>query len=143
MPVTSEEEASVEHKDYLPSEDMVLEFNYAFNQPVPDKPCKPEHIDTAIKLVLEELNEVKAAHSMESLEAYFKELCDLQYVVDQLFVKSGMVNHKEAGMIAVHQSNMSKLGADGKPIYREDGKILKGPNYQPVKSETLRDIIDS
>lgn len=143
MPVTSEEVVSVEHKDYIPSEDMVLEFNHVFNQVIPDKPCKPEHIDTAIKLVREELEEVVAAHSMESLEAYFKELCDLQYVVDQLFVKSGMVDHKEAGMIAVHQSNMSKLGVDGKPILREDGKILKGPAYRPVRLETLRDILDS
>lgn len=31
----------------------------------------------------------------------------------------------------VHKSNMSKLGDDGKPIYREDGKVMKGPNYQP------------
>src|SRR6056300_1010291 len=33
--------------------------------------------------------------------------------------------------LEVHRSNMSKLGEDGKPIYREDGKVLKGPNYSP------------
>jgi predicted HAD superfamily Cof-like phosphohydrolase len=37
----------------------------------------------------------------------------------------------------VHKSNMSKLGADGKPIYRDDGKVLKGPNYAPVDLEDL------
>jgi hypothetical protein len=37
----------------------------------------------------------------------------------------------EQALRRVHQSNMSKLGEDGKPIYREDGKVLKGPNYQP------------
>ena len=37
----------------------------------------------------------------------------------------------------VHKSNMSKLGEDGKPIYREDGKVLKGPNY---KLPTLKDL---
>lgn len=37
----------------------------------------------------------------------------------------------------VHISNMSKLGDDGKPIYREDGKVLKGPNYQPPVLEDL------
>jgi len=31
----------------------------------------------------------------------------------------------------VHESNMSKLGPDGKPVYREDGKVMKGPNYKP------------
>lgn len=35
----------------------------------------------------------------------------------------------DAGFAEVHASNMSKLGEDGKPIYREDGKVLKGPNY--------------
>ena len=39
--------------------------------------------------------------------------------------------YKAAGLSEVHRSNMSKLGEDGKPIYREDGKILKGPNYTP------------
>jgi predicted HAD superfamily Cof-like phosphohydrolase len=38
----------------------------------------------------------------------------------------------------VHRSNMSKLGEDGQPIYRNDGKILKGPNYQPPN---LNDIV--
>ena len=37
----------------------------------------------------------------------------------------------EQALRRVHKSNMSKLGADGKPIYRKDGKVLKGPNYQP------------
>ena len=37
----------------------------------------------------------------------------------------------------VHISNMSKLGDDGKPIYREDGKVLKGPNYKPPNLEDL------
>jgi predicted HAD superfamily Cof-like phosphohydrolase len=37
----------------------------------------------------------------------------------------------EQALRRVHASNMSKLGEDGKPIYREDGKVLKGPNYQP------------
>jgi len=39
----------------------------------------------------------------------------------------------------VHRSNMSKLGEDGKPIYREDGKILKGPDYF---HPNLKDILD-
>jgi predicted HAD superfamily Cof-like phosphohydrolase len=144
MPVTSKEEASVVvDSGYTCSESMVLEFRHHFNLPVPSTPCKPEHIDTAVKLVLEELNEVIAAHKMESREAYFKELCDLQYVVDQLFCMSGMACDKEAGMVAVHQSNMSKLGDDGKPVLREDGKVLKGPNYKPVSLETLRGILNT
>tara|TARA_R100000742_G_C4224744_1_gene47632 strand:- start:43 stop:192 length:150 start_codon:yes stop_codon:yes gene_type:complete len=37
----------------------------------------------------------------------------------------------------VHESNMSKLDDEGKPIYREDGKVLKGPNYKPPNLEDL------
>ena len=44
----------------------------------------------------------------------------------------------DEAMHRVHASNMSKLGEDGKPIYREDGKVLKGPNYEPPK---LNDLI--
>ena len=40
-------------------------------------------------------------------------------------------NHLYQAFLLVHQSNMSKLGDDGKPILREDGKVLKGPNYKP------------
>lgn len=40
-------------------------------------------------------------------------------------------NHLHKAFLLVHESNMSKLGADGKPIRREDGKVLKGPNYKP------------
>lgn len=49
----------------------------------------------------------------------------------------GDINYIEA-FRRVHQSNMSKLGEDGKPIKREDGKILKGPNY---KEPNLKDLV--
>lgn len=41
----------------------------------------------------------------------------------------------------VHQSNMSKLGDDGKPIKRDDGKIMKGPNYKPPKLDDLTTLL--
>jgi len=59
-----------------------------------------------------------------------KELADLLYVTygsaDTMNIPMDLV------FAEVHRSNMSKLGPDGKPIYREDGKILKGPSYKPV-----------
>jgi predicted HAD superfamily Cof-like phosphohydrolase len=57
-----------------------------------------------------------------------KELADLVYVCYQ-YAENLKWDLDEA-LNRVHQSNMSKLGEDGKPIRREDGKILKGPNYQ-------------
>lgn len=57
-----------------------------------------------------------------------KELADLLYVVLGTAVTFGLPI--EQVFDAVHKSNMSKLGDDGKPVYREDGKVLKGPNYK-------------
>ena len=58
-----------------------------------------------------------------------KELADLVYVCYQYAANMG--GDLDEAMFRVHQSNMSKLDEEGKPIYREDGKVLKGPNYQP------------
>jgi len=65
-----------------------------------------------------------------------KELADLVYVCYQYAENLGW-NLDEA-LDRVHQSNMSKLDENGNPIYREDGKVLKGPNYQPPN---LRDLV--
>lgn len=58
-------------------------------------------------------------------------LCDLQYVLDGTFLALGFHKVKDAAMTEIHRSNMSKLGEDGRPVKRDDGKILKGPNYSP------------
>ena len=58
-----------------------------------------------------------------------KELADLVYVCYQYAENMGWF--LDEALDRVHKSNMSKLGEDGKPIYREDGKVLKGPNYKP------------
>lgn len=60
-------------------------------------------------------------------EHLLKELADLVYVCHQMAAAFGW--DLQTAFNRVHGSNMSKLGADGKPIRREDGKILKGPNY--------------
>ena len=65
-----------------------------------------------------------------------KELADLVYVCYQYAENLGW--DLDEALDRVHKSNMSKLGADGNPIRREDGKILKGPNYQPPN---LNDIV--
>ena len=58
-----------------------------------------------------------------------KELADLVYVAYQY--AENLNWYLDEALNRVHGSNMSKLGEDGKPIRREDGKVLKGPNYQP------------
>lgn len=64
-----------------------------------------------------------------------KELSDLLYVV---YDTAEYFNIDiDRAFDEVHRSNMSKLGEDGKPLYREDGKVLKGPNYQPPKLDWI------
>lgn len=58
-----------------------------------------------------------------------KELADVQITLSGMSVALRPLRELQAAFERVHESNMSKLGADGNPIYREDGKILKGPNY--------------
>jgi predicted HAD superfamily Cof-like phosphohydrolase len=65
-----------------------------------------------------------------------KELADLVYVCYQYAENLGW--DLDEALNRVHISNMTKLGEDGQPIRREDGKVLKGPNYQPP---TLTDLV--
>ena len=62
-------------------------------------------------------------------EQVIKELSDLAFVCEQMAAFLGI--DLETAMCRVFRSNMSKLDENGKPMYREDGKVLKGPNYQP------------
>ena len=67
-----------------------------------------------------------------------KELADIVFVCYQFAAAFGL--DLDTAMQRVFESNMSKLGDDGKPIYREDGKVLKGPNYY---KPTLVDLVSA
>ena len=92
-------------------------------------------------LIVEEFKEfIEADYNMAMVDINsradcLKELADLVYVCAQY--AENMNWDLEQALRRVHQSNMSKLGEDGKPIYREDGKVLKGPNYQPPNLSDL------
>jgi len=87
-------------------------------------------------LIDEEWSEFHEAFHLETDDCELKELADLVYVCFQ-YAASQEWDLDEA-MRRVHKSNMSKLGENGKPIYREDGKVLKGPNY---KKPNLLDLV--
>lgn len=86
-------------------------------------------------LIDEEYQEFCHAVKYEMPSSQLKELADLVYVCYQYACNEGW--DLDEAMDRIHRSNMSKLGEDGKPIYREDGKVLKGPNYQPPVLEDL------
>ena len=74
--------------------------------------------------------------SNEHKENCLKELADLVYGCYQY--ASNMGWDLDEAMYRVQESNMSKLDESGKPILREDGKVLKGPNYKPPN---LKDLV--
>ena len=88
-------------------------------------------------LISEEYAEFINACEHEGYEEELKELADLVYVCFQY--AENMEWDLEEALHRVHRSNMSKLGLDGKPIRRVDGKVLKGPNYAPPE---LTDLIN-
>lgn len=117
----------------------VYEFHKAFGAAINDE-WTFEHLLLRQKLIQEEalevwvefddvLNdpEVKFPVSTLDKKKLTKELCDLLYVIYGTGITLGIDLNRAFDQ--VHRSNMSKLGDDGKPIVREDGKILKGPNY--------------
>ena len=93
-------------------------------------------------LIIEEFKEFLEAEGMlfrDSLQLHeeaIKELSDLVYVCYQYAANMGW--DLDEALRRVHESNMSKLGDGGKPIYREDGKVLKSKNYKPP---TLSDLV--
>ena len=73
----------------------------------------------------EYIDAAKSGNMVEVADA----LGDLMYILFGTIVKHGMQHKIVEVFEEIQRSNMSKLGEDGKPIYREDGKVLKGPNY--------------
>jgi predicted HAD superfamily Cof-like phosphohydrolase len=81
------------------------------------------------ELMREENEEYLQAANNGDLVEVADALGDMLYILCGTIIEHGMQHKIEAVFNEIQRSNMSKLGADGKPIYREDGKVLKGPNY--------------
>ena len=112
--------------------EQVQEFHETYGLPVKSSPdiSDPKTNDLRINLLAEELEELKEALEAGDIVEVLDALTDLQYVLDGAYLSFGLHTVKDAAFNEVQRSNMSKLGADGKPIRREsDGKILKGPNF--------------
>ncbi|TVZ55882.1 phosphoribosyl-ATP pyrophosphohydrolase [Lutibacter sp. Hel_I_33_5] len=80
-------------------------------------------------LMKEENEEYLEAAQNNDLVEVADALGDMLYILCGTIIEHGMQDKIEEVFNEIQRSNMSKLGEDGKPIYREDGKVLKGPNY--------------
>lgn len=90
-------------------------------------------------LMKEENEEYLEAVQNNDLIEIADALGDMMYILCGTIIEHGLQHKIEEVFDEIQRSNMSKLGEDGKPIYREDGKVMKGPNYfKPNFSEILR-----
>ncbi len=80
-------------------------------------------------LMKEENEEYFQAVQDNDLTEIADALGDMLYILCGTIIEHGLQDKIEAVFDEIQRSNMSKLGADGLPIYREDGKVIKGPNY--------------
>ncbi|TMM32306.1 hypothetical protein FDT66_02240 [Polaribacter aestuariivivens] len=110
----------------------VTEFHTAFKLNMNNKPIANIGEDRNMlrfNLMKEENEEYLEAAQNNDLVEVADALGDMLYILCGTIIEHGMQDKIEEVFNEIQRSNMSKLGEDGKPIYREDGKVLKGPNY--------------
>ena len=109
--------------------DSVKKFMKTFGQEVKEKAGFPNEKITSLRydLIKEELDELKEALDKKDIKEVADALTDILYVTYGAGHAFGIDLDK--CFEEVQNSNMSKLGEDGKPIYNENGKVLKGPKY--------------
>lgn len=112
--------------------EAVFEFHSAFGLGINHSPKadlgEPKNL-LRYKLMREENEEYLEAANNNDLIEVADALGDMLYILCGTIIEHGMQHKIEEVFNEIQRSNMSKLGEDGKPIYREDGKVLKGPNY--------------
>ena len=112
--------------------DAVAKFHNAFGIESADSPVVSVPEQTVLlrhNLMKEENEEYLEAAQNNDLVEVADALGDMLYILCGTILSHGMQHKITEVFNEIQRSNMSKLGADGKPIYREDGKVLKGPNY--------------
>lgn len=99
-----------------------------------------ERIQLRYDLLQEENQEYLQAAQNNDLIEVADALGDMLYILCGTILEHGMQHKIEEVFDEIQRSNMSKLGPDGKPIYRQDGKVLKGPHYfKPDFTKILQD----
>lgn len=112
--------------------EQVAEFHKAFGVAVRSWPDLSDKGVNQLRydLLLEEVTELGVALIEQDPVATLDALVDIQYVLDGAFLALGFYKVKDAAFREVHSANMRKL-TDGRPVKREDGKILKPRGWQP------------
>ena len=109
--------------------ESVRKFMETFGQEIKEKASFPNDKITSLRydLIREELDELKEAMDKKDIKEVADALTDILYVTYGAGHAFGI--NLDKCFEEVQNSNMSKLGLDGKPIYNDKGKVMKGPNY--------------
>jgi predicted HAD superfamily Cof-like phosphohydrolase len=110
----------------------VTKFHEVYRIPYAVQPTTdvdPQLIALRHRLMAEENEEYLEAAIAGNLVEVADALGDMLYILCGTMITHGMQDKIEDVFREIQRSNLSKLGADGQPIYREDGKVMKGPNY--------------
>ena len=110
----------------------VKEFHKAFKLDYLNEPTANLGLDKnklRFNLMKEENEEYLEAANNNDIVEVADALGDMLYILCGTIIEHGMQHKIDEIFNEIQSSNMSKLGGDGNPIYREDGKVLKGPNY--------------
>lgn len=127
----------------VPAAQLVAEFNVAMGGEIANQPLTPNRIGSDLEKLLfglidEEFKELQEARNTRDLIGLIDALQDLKYVIYGYELRLGIATEEHFG--EVHAANMRKLGPDGEPIRREDGKFLKpegwtGPDHEKIIAE--------
>ncbi len=112
--------------------DAVTKFHEVYRIPFEQNPSKDisnSFLELRHRLMSEENEEYLEAAKNGDLIEIADALGDMLYILCGTIITHGMQNKIVQVFDEIQRSNMSKLGKDGQPIYREDGKVMKGPNY--------------
>jgi len=120
-------------------EAAVKEFRTTYGLPVNEEPTLLPYKDKSLHddLLEEELEELGGAEYDDDMKEIADAIGDAIYILFGRAVHMGLPINRI--LQEIHTSNMSKLGEDGKPIYREDGKVLKGPNFFEPRIQAILD----
>lgn len=111
---------------------QVLQFHEAFKMPIGQKPepIADDRAEMRQRILQEEIDELAKAVQEKDMVEIADGVCDAIYILLGTAIEYGFYDRLEQMFSEVHRSNMSKL-KDGQPVYREDGKVIKGPDFSP------------
>lgn len=130
----------LDYEDAIGPEIALIEFHYAMGLPDNNQPTKLDEVElrARFRVIQEELDELDMAFGITwSAKNTLKEFADVLYTVYSLAVATGYWPYLEEAFYRVHESNMTKVDPETGMVHYKNGKVLKGPHYQPPNFDDM------